>query len=239
MSNFGGVMAGFVTGMNKADKEAATIERDRRKELQRKELEEFKKWEKRQQTVRGMFTGTTTEEVATGQVTEGSNVYPESVKLEKEKNTSMNGLDITRYNIPSAKHGTNTKVNKIITHRTSGGDFQSKAARLNEEGLGAHFTINYDGSVHQVGEETDKMWHSGPKGNPNSIGIEVVGRHLGAKKGWETMTDKQVNTLGVLSNYLVKKYGIDSESIIPHADIAAKQPTEGYTVRDAILAAVY
>lgn len=151
---------------------------------------------------------------------------------------TLDGLNITQYDVPNANHGKNDSVDKIIAHRTSGGNFDPRGGRLNNDGLGAHFTINYDGSVHQVGQEMDKMWHAGPKGNSNSIGIEVVGRHLGVDKGWEEMTREQEETLTKLSRYLTQKYDISSSNIIPHADIAAKMPTEGYTVRDTILASM-
>ncbi len=85
--NFGNVISGFVSGMSKAEEE----EKDRRKELQRKELNEYKKWEARQNSVRGMFTGNTAGELSSGQAQEGSNVYPDSVKLEHEYLKSKEG----------------------------------------------------------------------------------------------------------------------------------------------------
>jgi len=125
-------------------------------------------------------------------------------------------LAIKKYNIKRmSTHGKRKKTDKIIIHRTAGYGFQETDTRMTEDGIGAHFTINADGSIHQVNDVNDYMSHA--KGhNQGSIGIEIAGLNLGGTE-WEAMTPAQEEALKRLTGSLVKSYQIPIENVISHS----------------------
>ncbi len=136
-------------------------------------------------------------------------------------------LNVTQYDIPELYHGKQTP-DRIITHRTAGRGFHTPSdSRALEGGLGAHYTVDREGKVHQIGDPTTKMWHAGPKGNTNSIGIEATGRYDEATGKWEDLTEAQERSIAQLGKNLMSEYGISSERIYPHYTLAAKSGTEG------------
>jgi hypothetical protein len=155
-----------------------------------------------------------------------------------------------KHDIKRGKAGIRKKTDSIIIHRTAGsGNFNPKANRLAKEGYGAHFTINPDGSIDQVGNIDWKMSHAGPQWNGRSIGIEIVGEHLGGMGGgkvpypnpdkegqWAPLTPAQEATLKRLSGDLVKKYNIPSENIMDHYN-ATKGTKYGKTLNEGSIAA--
>ncbi len=191
---------------------------------------------------RGKYTGNTQANIATASSSPDTAVYPEeemAAKQLKNNDSILSGLNYKQYNIPTAAHGKNRKVDRLVTHRTTGHGFHPNAPRLTKKGFGAHYTILQDGSIAAVNSPDDKMWHAGPKGNTNSIGIEVTGKYLGEEKGWEKMTEAQRSTLGILGKRLIDTYGITKENIQPHYKLAAKTGTEGQSVTDLLVSSFY
>ena len=152
---------------------------------------------------------------------------PKITKAMRQSNAeSYVASNTLHYNIPRAKHGVRTKTTQIIAHRTAGSGFHPHDTRLTEEGLGAHYTITYDGKIHQVNNEGDKMWHAGTE-NGNSVGVEVVGKFNDDTQSWEKMTAEQKISLDALTRKLSKQYGISGSSIKAHIEVGKKTVGEG------------
>lgn len=62
----------------------------------------------------------------------------------------------------------------IILHHTAGSSLSGAENALARRGLGYHYMIDNDGTVHQYGNPRDLMFHSYRK-NHNSMGISYVG----------------------------------------------------------------
>lgn len=140
--------------------------------------------------------------------------------------TVLNG--VKTYDIPELYHGTQTP-DRIVTHRTAGHGFHTPTdPRALKQGLGAHYTVDRSGTIHQIGTPETKMWHAGPKGNTNSIGIEATGKYING--AWEPLTDKQIAALTQLYSNLRSKYKINGAS--PHYTLAAKTGNEGQQLAD-------
>lgn len=137
---------------------------------------------------------------------------------------------IKKFKIKGMEKGKRSKTDTIVIHRTAGGGkFNEKDTRLTKDNLGAQFWIEKDGTINQIGDIEQKMWHAGDF-NDRSIGIEIVGKHLGKDSkdpSWEPLTPQQEAALKELTGFLVKKYDIPSENIVPHTSIANKTAGEG------------
>ncbi len=156
-----------------------------------------------------------------------SDPVAESIRDVRPSDPYTDDLNIAKYDIPELYHGKQTP-DRIITHRTAGRGFHTPSdSRALEGGFGAHYTVDRDGKVHQIGDPTTKMWHAGPKGNTNSIGIEATGRYNEATGKWEDLTEAQERSIAQLGKNLMSEYGISSERIYPHYTLAAKSGTEG------------
>ena len=162
---------------------------------------------------KGAFTGNTAATVSSQLLTPKDSNY-----------ASTFGLDnIQTYDIPELYHGTQVP-NKIVTHRTAGHGFHTPTdSRALTQGLGAHFTVDRKGMVHQIGTPENKMWHAGPKSNNNSIGIEATGKYIDGK--WEDLTPVQETAIAKLGKGLRDKY--DIKDVQPHYKLANKSGTEG------------
>jgi len=196
---------------------------------------------------KGAYTNLTPAEVANGAAApERSGGNDAEVVPSSGNNVTdalLAGIKFNRYDIPQAAHG-KQKVKRIVGHRTAGTGFHPDDLRLTKKGFGAHYTILPDGSMAVVNSPETKMWHAGPKGNRDSVGIEVVGRYKDQVKdykgewddtgGWEPMTDAQKKTLKTFGERLISYYNIPKENIQPHYRLASKSGTEGQQVVDVL-----
>ena len=189
-------------------------------------------------TPRGMYTGNTTDEVFSGE--SETMIKTKEYDTPKLAKAMADGFDIDKdlvvqkYDIPELYHGDQVP-DKIVTHRTAGYGFHTpNDKRALSKGLGAHFTIDRDGKVHQIGNPETKLWHAGPKGNNGGIGIEVTGKYVDGK--WENLTPHQERALQKLGKGLMKKYKIGNESVMPHYKLAPKSGDEGQKVADLLIA---
>ena len=180
----------------------------------------------------GAFTGNSPDAVGNRSLTTDDANYASTFGVNDED--IFKGMNVKNYDIPELYHGEQTP-NSIVTHRTAGHGFHTPTdSRALTKGLGAHYTVDREGVVHKIGKDTNAMWHAGPKGNKNSIGIEVTGRYDTETKEWEAMTPKQKEVSAMLGSRLAKKYGIASDHINPHYQLANKSGTEGKAVMNNI-----
>ena len=91
--------------------------------------------------------------------------------------------------------------------------------------VSCHYLINRRGHVIQMVKDEKVAWHAGKSKwkkfknlNKNSLGIELVNK--GHRWGYQSFTNKQVNSLILLCKKLKKKYKIKSENFLGHSDIA-------------------
>ncbi len=92
-----------------------------------------------------------------------------------------------------------------------------------ESKVSSHYVLGKDGTIVQMVKDGDRAWHAGVsswKGvdncNDYSIGIEVVNKG----NGMDPFTEAQYASLVNLIGSFVSKYGIASDMIVGHRDIA-------------------
>jgi len=91
--------------------------------------------------------------------------------------------------------------------------------------VSCHYLIKNNGDIIKMVPETYQAWHAGISGwkkfkslNKNSIGIEIS--NPGHEFKYKEFSSKQIFSLIKLTKYLVKKFKINSKSILGHSDIA-------------------
>lgn len=100
-------------------------------------------------------------------------------------------------------------VDGIVLHRTSGSTAKGaiNSSKESKGNKGFHAVIDKDGTITQINNFGNRANHVGkPKGsitNYNSIGIEVVGRHLGGyeENNWEPLTPEQIEATAQVVAY--------------------------------------
>ena len=110
-------------------------------------------------------------------------------------------------------------------------DFKSKVS--------CHYFIKINGDVIKMVPEIYTAWHAGVSGwkkykslNNHSLGIEIS--NPGHQYKYNKFSQIQIKSLLKLTKYLLKKYKIDSKSILGHSDIAPyrkKDPGEKFPWR--------
>ena len=123
-------------------------------------------------------------------------------------------------------HYTGMKNERLATKRLI--DSKSKVS--------SHYLIRNDGKIVVLVPDLYIAWHAGVSSwkkfkflNKNSIGIEIS--NPGHKFDYKKFSYKQVNSILVLSKFLVNKYKIKPENILGHSDIAPnrkKDPGEKF-----------
>lgn len=63
--------------------------------------------------------------------------------------------------ISNIEHGTLSKVNAIVIHRTAGGTAESTLNTWKTKKAGAHFLIDKNGKIYQTARLDRKCWHMG------------------------------------------------------------------------------
>jgi len=91
--------------------------------------------------------------------------------------------------------------------------------------VSCHYLIKNNGDIIKMVPENYQAWHAGISSwkkfkslNKNSIGIEIT--NPGHEFKYKKFSKKQIYSLIKLTKYLVKKFKINSKSILGHSDIA-------------------
>jgi len=91
--------------------------------------------------------------------------------------------------------------------------------------VSCHYLIKNNGDIIKMVPEMYPAWHAGVSGwnkitslNKNSIGIEIS--NPGHEIEYKNFSKKQIYSLVKLTKYLIKKFKINSKSILGHSDIA-------------------
>lgn len=130
---------------------------------------------------------------------------------------------------------------------------------MKNEGYGAHFVVDYDGTVYQTIGINKKGSHMGKApyqstinagwGNSNSIAIETCGysldknenKRVGSKYNniphhhWEPVKDQQPKSVACLLKFLLNNFQLTIENVKVHEKLCRKEPLEGQNVYDAML----
>ncbi len=115
------------------------------------------------------------------------------------------------------------KPNFIVIHHTAQDSIQQtiKTFTRTTTQVSAHYVVGRDGSVVQMLNDYLRAWHAGigtwgknSDINSSSIGIELD------NNGKEGFSEPQISSLMALLSRLKTKYGIPSQNIIGHSDIA-------------------
>ena len=115
----------------------------------------------------------------------------------------------------------NDAINKLTS-------FKSKVS--------SHYFIKKNGEILSLVPDLYIAWHAGISSwknfyliNKYSIGIEIS--NPGHENNYRNFNEKQINSVIKLSKILIKKYNIDSKSILGHSDISPdrkKDPGEKF-----------
>ena len=91
--------------------------------------------------------------------------------------------------------------------------------------VSCHYLINNNGDIIKMVPENYQAWHAGISSwkkfkslNKNSIGIEIT--NPGHEFKYKKFSKKQISSIIKLTKYLIKKFKINSKSILGHSDIA-------------------
>lgn len=121
------------------------------------------------------------------------------------------------------------KPNFIIIHHTAQDSVQQtiRTFTLERTKVSAHYVIADDGSVIQMLNDYMRAWHAGAGSwgkntdiNSASIGIELD------NNGTEVFSEAQITSLMALLSKLKKDYGIPTQNIIGHSDIAPTRKSD-------------
>jgi RHS repeat-associated protein len=142
-------------------------------------------------------------------------------------------------------------IEGVVLHRTVSSNAQSavRTTKNNKGKTGFHVVVDTDGSSIQVNNFENRANHVGkPKGtsgidNFNSIGVEVVGLHLGKDKAgneqWEGLTEEQVEATAQILATILTEYDLEIGDVYHHEDVSYKTDGEGQTVFDDIFNRLY
>ena len=91
--------------------------------------------------------------------------------------------------------------------------------------VSCHYLIKNNGNIIKMVPETYQAWHAGISSwkkfkslNKNSIGIEII--NSGHEYKYKKFSKKQIYSLIKITKSLIKKFKINSKSILGHSDIA-------------------
>ena len=120
---------------------------------------------------------------------------------------------------------------KFIVFHYTGMKSEKKAIEklLNHNSkVSCHYLIKNNGDIIKMVPETYQAWHAGISSwkkfkslNKNSIGIEIT--NPGHEFKYKKFSKKQIYSLIKLTKYLIKKFKINSKSILGHSDIAPER----------------
>ena len=88
----------------------------------------------------------------------------------------------------SRKRKAGQVVNLAVIHQSVTSSVSSTDRVLRKRGLGVHFMIDGDGSIHQFNDLSDKLAHANEV-NGRCIGVEMINPYTRTKSHWKTMID--------------------------------------------------
>lgn len=153
--------------------------------------------------------------------------------LKKEEPSRIIKLDLE----PNPRYGEKlwgkrpiSSINKIITHQqlADGTTISTHNYHISKEshlkpGVGApkiayHLTIEKDGTIYQVNEYSDIVWHCAGQ-NLSSIGIMICGDFSGPSyTGKSIPTAQQIDSLEWLYDHLTKEFKLPKKEVYGHCD---------------------
>ena len=129
-----------------------------------------------------------------------------------------------------AKKRKKSEIKFIIFHYTG---MKSEKKAINKlldynSKVSCHYLIKNNGDIIKMVPEIYQAWHAGISSwkkfkslNNNSIGIEIA--NPGHEFKYKKFSNKQIYSLIKLTKYLMKKFKINSKSILGHSDIAPER----------------
>ena len=120
-----------------------------------------------------------------------------------------------------------SEIKFIVFHYTGMKSEKKAVDKLLDQNskVSCHYLIKNNGDIIKMVPETYQAWHAGISSwkkfkslNKNSIGIEIT--NPGHEFKYKEFSKKQISSLIKLTKYLVKKFNINSKSILGHSDIA-------------------
>lgn len=154
-----------------------------------------------------------------------------SIKLEMGEKGAIKGTNVKQIPVKEVIHKNRSGTDAIILHRTAGSSAESAInwwKNPESEGRGTVFIIAKDGRIIQTAPIETKTWHVVPvKGrvdgnriwNSYTIGIEIVGEHHKDTDSWDSLTEKQKESLIALTKFLIDKYDLSKDDIYNHKEI--------------------
>ena len=121
-------------------------------------------------------------------------------------------------------------VRFLIFHYTGMRNEKDAINRLTniQSEVSTHYFIKNDGKILLMVPDLYIAWHAGISQwkkfaylNKKSIGIEIA--NPGHKNGYKNYSKKQINSLIILSSFLIKKYKINKNFVLGHSDIAPER----------------
>ena len=123
-----------------------------------------------------------------------------------------------------------SEIKFLIFHYTGMKSEKSSITRLigMQSEVSTHYFIKKDGKILLMVPDLYIAWHAGISQwkkfaylNKKSIGIEIA--NPGHKNGYKNYSKKQINSLIILSSFLIKKYKINKNFVLGHSDIAPER----------------
>ena len=142
------------------------------------------------------------------------------------KNMKLEGYKVPfsykNFTCPCADHGKRQSTKAIVLHRTAGSRYPGFYDTKCKKGVGAHFTIEKNGTINLDVRDDHVAWHVAGK-NYHTVGIEIVGAFSDSKQQYDTITKAQAKAIVTVTKYLASKYNISANMIFAHADLDKKK----------------
>jgi len=122
-------------------------------------------------------------------------------------------------------------VTAIVIHATETSGIDSPRAHLCDPAskASAHYLIGKTGIILHLVHESERAWHAGVSSwdgkddvNDFSVGIELVNENDGVAE----YSQDQLTAAAALCRAMMTDYGVNTENVIGHADIAPGRKTD-------------
>ncbi len=130
--------------------------------------------------------------------------------------------------------GQDDRIKFLVLHYTAM-DNQGSIKVLTQRQVSSHYLVpdNENNEIFILVSEDKRAWHAGYSHwgkrdnlNDTSIGIEIVNngfRDSGGEMIFYPYTEKQIKKVGELAKDIVKRYNIEAQNVIGHADVAPQR----------------
>ena len=118
------------------------------------------------------------------------------------------------------------KTDGVIYHHTGGRSLSGAMSTLQARGLGYHYLIGRDGSLHPYYPDNTVAYHAGPTdknpgvGNWNTIGVAALANDN------NDLTKEQLDAAIKLNQMLSSKYGFSSSNVFGHGAVTSRKNAE-------------